>query len=393
MVLTEYLERDCMGNVWEDDRKVTISYDDQWRPESFLSEYWDSWEEIWYEYHHEEVIRDAGAKIQEINTLWWDGSAWIPDMRTEFEWSGDQLLSLKTWYLWDEEPELGLDRELTYDSQTNRVHQITSMISLWGMVWTYRTELHYDSQGRVNEVLSYDRLGEQWYLNEKIIVSYLPEDQSNYDTYYEFLKNQLSYPDHDMTFMHYSILLYEELEYFNTDFREWELFGRHEYHYDANLNLERNEYWLDEGDGWYLFELYEYESDPQGYVSFWEFSEYYDGSLDPYIQTHFTYGETTSNQDAVVPEIPNNISIYPNPFNPKTTIALDLPVSEEIKVDIFNIKGQRVRRLFDGHMSSGRKLFEFDGKSDDGGDLSSGIYLVNLRTKDANHSRKMILSK
>jgi len=239
MVLTEYLERDCMGNVWEDDRKVTISYDDQWRPESFLSEYWDSWEEIWYEYHHEEVIRDAGAKIQEINTLWWDGSAWIPDMRTEFEWSGDQLLSLKTWYLWDEEPELGLDRELTYDSQTNRVHQITSMISLWGMVWTYRTELHYDSQGRVNEVLSYDRLGEQWYLNEKIIVSYLPEDQSNYDTYYEFLKNQLSYPDHDMTFMHYSILLYEELEYFNTDFREWELFGRHEYHYDANLNLEQ----------------------------------------------------------------------------------------------------------------------------------------------------------
>jgi len=319
MVLTEYLEKYFVEDVWQDDRKVTISYDDQWLPETFLTEYWDYWDEIWYDYHFEEVIRGAGAKIQEIRTLWWDGSAWIPDMRTDFEWSGDKLLSLKTWYLSDEEPELILDRELTYDSQTNRVHQVTSTISIWSSLISYRVELHYDSQGRVNEVLNYDQFGDQWYLTEKNVVSYLPEDQSNYEVYYEFFKEQLSYSDHEMNFMHYTILLDEELVYFNTDFREWELFGRYEYHYDDNLNLERDEYWLDEGDGWYLSELYEYESDLQGNVSFWEFSEYYDGSLDPYIQRHFTYGETTSNQDAVVPEIPNRISIYPNPFNPKTT--------------------------------------------------------------------------
>jgi hypothetical protein len=82
---------------------------------------------------------------------------------------------------------------------------------------------------------------------------------------------------------------------------------------------------------------------------------------------------------------------YPNPFNASTVIPYDLPQAADVRLEIFNVMGQRVRVLVDQHQSKGFKNISWDGKDDKGMDVSSGIYFYRLVTKDYSDSKKMIL--
>ena len=66
---------------------------------------------------------------------------------------------------------------------------------------------------------------------------------------------------------------------------------------------------------------------------------------------------------------------YPNPFNPETTIRLDLPRSEEIDLAVYNLAGQKVATLAHGLREAGAYTLRWDGRDDDGRDLASGVYL------------------
>jgi hypothetical protein len=84
---------------------------------------------------------------------------------------------------------------------------------------------------------------------------------------------------------------------------------------------------------------------------------------------------------------------YPNPFNPRTNIEFVLPKSGQVKIEIFNILGQRVRTLVDEHLRPGRKLVDWDGKDDRGKEVSSGIYLYRIATEEFSEAKKMLLLK
>ncbi len=84
---------------------------------------------------------------------------------------------------------------------------------------------------------------------------------------------------------------------------------------------------------------------------------------------------------------------YPNPFNPQTTILLQLPSATEISLEIFNLRGQRIRALLDGVLPAGEHSFVFDGKDDQGRPLGTGVYLYRLQTQDRTITKKMVLSK
>ena len=64
---------------------------------------------------------------------------------------------------------------------------------------------------------------------------------------------------------------------------------------------------------------------------------------------------------------------YPNPFNPETTIVFGLANAAEIRLEIFNIIGQKVRTLVDTKFSSGAYSFRWEGKNDAGKKVASGI--------------------
>jgi hypothetical protein len=79
---------------------------------------------------------------------------------------------------------------------------------------------------------------------------------------------------------------------------------------------------------------------------------------------------------------------YPNPFNPVTNISFDIPVSTEIGISIFNINGQIIHQFPTGYYTPGHYKFEWDA-----GEVSTGIYLIQMKTDDEIHQQKVMLLK
>jgi hypothetical protein len=84
---------------------------------------------------------------------------------------------------------------------------------------------------------------------------------------------------------------------------------------------------------------------------------------------------------------------YPNPFNASTIIHYSLPQATDVKLEIFNLLGQKVRILVDERQNTGYKKVIWDGKDDKGVDVSSGIYFYRLVTENFSDSKKMVLMR
>ena len=84
---------------------------------------------------------------------------------------------------------------------------------------------------------------------------------------------------------------------------------------------------------------------------------------------------------------------YPNPFNPTTNIELSLPRSGPGEVYVYTILGRRVCRLIDRELPAGTHRIVFDGKSDDGAPLATGVYFYRITSDDFRDSKKMLMVK
>lgn len=84
---------------------------------------------------------------------------------------------------------------------------------------------------------------------------------------------------------------------------------------------------------------------------------------------------------------------YPNPFNPTTSIQFALPEASQVTLDIYNILGQKVRTLVNGHVEPGYINAHWDGLDQNGNPISSGTYIYRLQTADQTFSKKMVLMK
>ena len=79
---------------------------------------------------------------------------------------------------------------------------------------------------------------------------------------------------------------------------------------------------------------------------------------------------------------------YPNPFNPTTTLLYELPEAEDVSLTIFDIRGEEVVRLVNGHKQTGMYSVTWDASN-----VSSGIYFYRLQAGDFIQTRKMVLLK
>jgi len=87
---------------------------------------------------------------------------------------------------------------------------------------------------------------------------------------------------------------------------------------------------------------------------------------------------------------------YPNPFNPSTTISFSVTqTSSFVTLDIFNLKGQKVKTLVNEKLDSGFHSYTWYGNDNSGKKVSSGIYFYRLKTGNGKFSstKKMILMK
>ncbi|MDD3536059.1 MAG: T9SS type A sorting domain-containing protein [Candidatus Cloacimonetes bacterium] len=101
-----------------------------------------------------------------------------------------------------------------------------------------------------------------------------------------------------------------------------------------------------------------------------------------------------ANDDHTVPAVSRMLSPnYPNPFNPETTISFDMPKAGNARVDVFNVKGQLVKTLFDGAALYGKNTLVWNGTDNNGNNVPSGVYFYRLNANGTSESRKMMLMK
>lgn len=114
---------------------------------------------------------------------------------------------------------------------------------------------------------------------------------------------------------------------------------------------------------------------------------------------HRGYVEIKASTDIKIEEqriLPQDFALRqnaPNPFNPSTTIKFELPKATEVRLDVYNILGQRIRTLVDRYMPAGIYRVTFDGRGDDDQPLASGIYLYRLKAGEFADSKVMVMVK
>nr|MBC8491556.1 T9SS type A sorting domain-containing protein [Candidatus Neomarinimicrobiota bacterium] len=103
------------------------------------------------------------------------------------------------------------------------------------------------------------------------------------------------------------------------------------------------------------------------------------------------WGESFDDPESLtnmLPEVYRLHPAYPNPFNPSTTLQMDLPNNGYVKLLVYDITGREVARLADGWLNAGVHDIAFDASA-----LSSGIYFACMKAEGYNKTQKLLLIK
>jgi len=127
---------------------------------------------------------------------------------------------------------------------------------------------------------------------------------------------------------------------------------------------------------------------------YWLESVALDGSSQFYGPLTVTIGDPA--QEPLPPVIPMVTKLYnafPNPFNPNTNIRYSLKEVGKVKIEIYNMKGQKIKTFTQEHNSPGYYQVSWDGRDENGRSVASGIYLYRLTTANYTSAKKMVLAK
>ena len=111
----------------------------------------------------------------------------------------------------------------------------------------------------------------------------------------------------------------------------------------------------------------------------------------------FWYGRLRFLDPSGVSEVPGLINQlmqnHPNPFNPQTEIRFVAAERSRVTLEVFDLRGTRIRILVQGQMPAGNHRVQWDGTDDSGRRVSSGTYFYRLQVGDFEASNKMLLLK
>lgn len=104
--------------------------------------------------------------------------------------------------------------------------------------------------------------------------------------------------------------------------------------------------------------------------------------------------QATPAVDPSVPALASRLhGAWPNPFNPSTTVRFSLASAGIAELQVYNLKGQKVRTLASGLFPAGEQSIVWDGSSDSGSALGSGIYFLRLKAGSLTQTKKLTLIK
>ena len=100
--------------------------------------------------------------------------------------------------------------------------------------------------------------------------------------------------------------------------------------------------------------------------------------------------------DREIVRLPARFSLrqnYPNPFNPVTNISFDLPNDGKVSLSVYNMLGQKVATLVNDYRRAGSHTVIWNGRSELGHTVSTGVYLYRIEAGDFSTTKKMVLLK
>ncbi|UCE06074.1 MAG: T9SS type A sorting domain-containing protein [bacterium] len=112
------------------------------------------------------------------------------------------------------------------------------------------------------------------------------------------------------------------------------------------------------------------------------------GGISKYVE-----GSTSVEENTKVPAVMGIRGNFPNPFNSSTTIEFSLYKESFVKLDIFNISGQKINTLFAENLPAGVHSVRWDGRNSRGMEVPTGIYLAKLQMGKTIASHRMVLIK
>ncbi len=100
--------------------------------------------------------------------------------------------------------------------------------------------------------------------------------------------------------------------------------------------------------------------------------------------------EVVGLESSQLPQRPE-LKIFPNPANPMTTMTFNLSLASELELQVYDLSGRLIRTILDHYQAAGQVQITWDGNADNGQALSSGAYIIRLRTETGVRFGKVVL--
>ena len=130
-----------------------------------------------------------------------------------------------------------------------------------------------------------------------------------------------------------------------------------------------------------------------GTYYYWLQCNDYDGIINTYGSISIEYNPGGGNTTPSIPLVTELLPVFPNPFNPQLFIPFNLANKLEVKIIIYNTRGQIVKEIPVGEQNPGNYRIEWDGKDSKGQALPTGIYCIRMIAGKDYYQTKAILMK
>jgi hypothetical protein len=129
-----------------------------------------------------------------------------------------------------------------------------------------------------------------------------------------------------------------------------------------------------------------------GVYEYWVVVEY-DGGFMSGESNHVTQLNHVSTGNPTVPLVTELSGNYPNPFNPTTAVKFSLNQATNVRIDVYNIKGEKVKTLVNEELEAAFHTIVWNGDDAYGRNVGSGVYFYKMRAGKYTSTKKMILMK
>lgn len=119
----------------------------------------------------------------------------------------------------------------------------------------------------------------------------------------------------------------------------------------------------------------------------------FDGSTSFYGPYEIRINDDYATPEIVIPTKTTLKNVYPNPFNPSTSVSFYMEQAENVKINVYNVRGQLISNITKDNFTEGFHNVVWNGKDTKGNDCASGIYFFRMETKNNVQTLKGILMK